>query len=549
MTNLMKSLPIVAKMLGDKLGVKVEIGNFHPQTDGETIYLPAMPVDDPRTEILMRGFIDHEAAHVRFKSGTLSGTPLEAALQNILEDIRIEQAMGRAFPGAKQNLERLANQLVSEQRFERLSEDAHPGAVVQAFLLHRMRADVLGQRALDDLAADSERRFHETFSPGKATRIEALARTAADCCSVDEIKQLVTRILQSLQEDEDENDETPDSSSASDEQEKGESSSDTGESPDDGSDQMQDDEAEAESPAGSSSEPVQSDPVARALDAKPSDLSDDVGQMLADELSSASSQSDDRVRMGQDVAGLVSRDDYLNDTHWGIDEQRARRATNALRSRLHGLIQSTRLKRQPPRRSGRLMDTSRIARVACGDTRIFRAQREAPGVNTAIHLLLDRSASMDDMMQLACETLFASALALESISRVSVETCVFPVRNSDVATLTPFGKRVVASDYAVRSAGGTPMAEALWHVAGKLAARSESRKMAIVITDGAPSCRHTTCEIVEMMADAGIEVIGIGIGTMSVATLFPKSEVIASVDELPAAVFALLEQPLLRHSA
>ena len=73
--------------------------------------------------------------------------------------------------------------------------------------------------------------------------------------------------------------------------------------------------------------------------------------------------------------------------------------------------------------------------------------------------------------------------------------------------------------------------------------------MAIIIIDGAPSCAHTTREVVEMMSDAGIEVIGIGIGTMSVATLFPKSEVIASVDELPNAVFALLEQPLLRQSS
>ena len=81
-----KALPLVASMLGDKLGVKVVIGSSDTAcTNGDTIFLPPLPVDDDGVLYpLVNGFIDHEAAHIRHTNlDVLKGkklTPVEKHL-------------------------------------------------------------------------------------------------------------------------------------------------------------------------------------------------------------------------------------------------------------------------------------------------------------------------------------------------------------------------------------------------------------------------------------------------------------------------------------
>ena len=62
---LLGALPIIAKMLGQQLGVEVVIGASQACTDGKTIYLPSLPADSESLAILANGYIDHEAAHIR----------------------------------------------------------------------------------------------------------------------------------------------------------------------------------------------------------------------------------------------------------------------------------------------------------------------------------------------------------------------------------------------------------------------------------------------------------------------------------------------------
>ncbi len=86
----MRSLPLVASILGRKYGVQVEMGGADAYTDGSVIHLPALPGDVPDTLLaLARGYVDHEAAHIRdtdflaLKQAGLS--PLETHVWNILE--------------------------------------------------------------------------------------------------------------------------------------------------------------------------------------------------------------------------------------------------------------------------------------------------------------------------------------------------------------------------------------------------------------------------------------------------------------------------------
>ncbi|SOB58974.1 protein of unknown function [Pseudodesulfovibrio profundus] len=51
---------MVASVLGRKYGVKVIIGGKGAYTDGNTIHLPALPLECSKTLIGMaRGFLDH----------------------------------------------------------------------------------------------------------------------------------------------------------------------------------------------------------------------------------------------------------------------------------------------------------------------------------------------------------------------------------------------------------------------------------------------------------------------------------------------------------
>ena len=92
--HIINSLPLLAAALGCKYGVDVVIGGDRACTDGRTIYLPSLPQDCDATLLgLVRGYIDHGAAHLRetgfglLKKGKPPKTP--ATRSTALESIAI----------------------------------------------------------------------------------------------------------------------------------------------------------------------------------------------------------------------------------------------------------------------------------------------------------------------------------------------------------------------------------------------------------------------------------------------------------------------------
>jgi cobaltochelatase CobT len=167
--TLLDALPIVASALGRTYGVQVEIGGREALTNGRQIILPSLPVDDQKAALLAYGYLDHEAGHVRltdFADVQLelqTASALEHQLWNIFEDIRIEKRMGEIYPGCRINLNRLTHQLVADGVFHAPSAQ-EPVQVLQSYLLHTLRARVLGQEALVPLARVSEKMLAELFS-------------------------------------------------------------------------------------------------------------------------------------------------------------------------------------------------------------------------------------------------------------------------------------------------------------------------------------------------------------------------------------------------
>jgi cobalamin biosynthesis protein CobT len=580
--HLIGSLPIVAQALGDKLGVRVEIGGDQAATDGSTIWIPALPPDDEAAVILARGFIDHEAGHIRFTKGTMTGTPLEQSLQNILEDVRIERAMTERYPGAGQNLKRLVERLVADGRFSPVPAEAHPGTVVCGYLLHKLRSAILGQTALESLADQAEEVFSNTFSPGAATRIAAIGFEVHCARSTDDVRDLARRILQSLEEDDQDDPPEPrgdegdahagtgaDRNAGGDENQPddadgnsgGDSNEDAGgesgsESEGDAGDSSEDPDGAADgSPGGNAGGEQEDDPqepgksagssgaAKQALSATDEDLSGhDLGEILSQSLEDAASEdhSPGSVTVANDRPGRLMRSSGM------LDAEQSRIATVGLRARLDGLMQSRRLERSRPTRSGGRIDNRKLHRIAVGDTRVFAARNERVAPNTAVSLLLDRSYSMHgETQKIANEAVYAAALALSGLPGGALHTAAFPVGERDMATITPFGGRVEAKDYAIVSSGGTPLAEALWRTAIILSGRPEPRRICVVATDGDPNDGKAVSDVVGRMESAGIELFALGIRTTAPAQFFRNTEVITDVAEMPKALLGMLQGALL----
>lgn len=182
MTNnlIMKSLPMVASVLGRKYGVQVKIGGKAAYTDGNTIHLPLLPLECDETLIgLARGYLDHEAAHIRetrfdwLKLANL--TPLEMHVWNTFEDWRVEHRLAGLFPGCRQNFNWLIKHLFGDPS----DKTSDPAMSILNWLL-------LAVRAWDVPVLNNQRdqvgSFVEEEYPGLIARLNMILQKVHSYC-------------------------------------------------------------------------------------------------------------------------------------------------------------------------------------------------------------------------------------------------------------------------------------------------------------------------------------------------------------------------------
>jgi hypothetical protein len=101
----------VGRSLSENFGIRLVCRGDRCCTDGKTIYLPSLPEEIPKDLYLaLRGYLDHEAAHIGFSSDIRALREFEAKwgkaggfFLNVLEDVRVEAAMRRKYPGSGYN--------------------------------------------------------------------------------------------------------------------------------------------------------------------------------------------------------------------------------------------------------------------------------------------------------------------------------------------------------------------------------------------------------------------------------------------------------------
>ena len=606
--TLNNAFPIVAAALGNKFGVNIRVGGQDAYTDGNSINIPAYNLEDPSYKDVAWGYLAHEAAHVRFtdmvdfRNGATS--PIRKSIVNILEDIRIEKMMQESYPGTKRTTEKVVEHLVKTGGFQIVGQDqnVHPAAVLSQFLLFRLRNDVLGQNALSSYADTAESLLEVTFPVGAVTRLAGLLSEVPDLDSTRDCVRLADRILRMLEEEQEKEQEKARQQQQSQDQDSDDSSSQSQsnsaqdeDQTDDGSDdfqpdsQPQSDDTQDDQDLQDQSQvqdSQQSDDDGNDLDQQSgqgntqsagssSDQSQDVDsehtlQILSSVLSAGEDDvPDDLFEAVQELLGQQPRNAYDSDVHLplAIDPTRNPSIGNALISRvlnesgkirasLQGLVQSSRYDRPVNKRSGNRIDGRKLSRLVQGDSRVFERRNHRQSPNTAIHLLVDASGSMNGcpdassrvrLIDLAMDSAVALALALEGISGVNSAITRFPHGDTDnVNPLLKHGQKVRpnASVFSAITNGGTPLHTALWYAAASVMATKEDRKVIMVLTDGEPDDYDAAKSVIRRCEATGIELVGVGI-CIDTSHLFDNSICINNVSELRSELFKISRDLLL----
>jgi len=176
---------------------------------------------------------------------------------------------------------------------------------------------------------------------------------------------------------------------------------------------------------------------------------------------------------------------------------------------------------------------------------VFLTHRRKPAINTAVHILLDASGSMDKRIKLAGQCCHAVAQAL-SLTGVSVGLTAFPGRaQNSVVPILRHGDRL-HRNFVVDAGGMTPLSEALWWVMQRLFTLSEERRIVLIVTDGTPDNFTAVVDTIAQAKALGIEVHGLGIDAPEVRHILPlTSRNITALTDLPAAMFSMLEGVLI----
>lgn len=270
----------------------------------------------------------------------------------------------------------------------------------------------------------------------------------------------------------------------------------------------------------------------------------DLSKMIQEELNSIAATIPRNLKASipclPDIGRMKSRNGRL-------DEVEAISTSSKMRARIMGKLQS--IKRQPVTfgSSGRKLATSKLVKIATGDPKIFKKKVETVEINTSIIVKLDLSGSMDDKYHVANAAAFAlhnTLFGLRGVSVCSMEFSGKSNRQPEVNILVDFGQKPSSESFNHYPMDGTPTHSAIWASRAMLLQRPEPRKIMLILTDGCPDDHLATKASTERAMRDGIEIAAIGIMHNGVENYWKNHKVINSIQELPAAMFGIMDELL-----
>lgn len=505
----------ISAALSEKYGVHVQVDgeNAFTAKDRDThkmvINVPMLECEDEKYYEMVRGYIDHEAAHVRFTDMDLAQDekPMVKTFHNIVEDVYIEREMSRCYAGCRTNFAQLVEHLFADPEYgkppkERMSFEDKMWAAVTNYTILKLRG--MEYRGLEENAEAIRKRISKAFKelPGKIDEALGVGRSTAE--NLDIAKRIYGVVMGYLKE-------------------------------------------KAQTPTaaipGTTGNKAQKMIEAESRMNAAQDALEEMFRREVEEKKEGGATCAQHINASDvDEYAMYSPEDMTNESIIAAGQ-----ASVAMRARLEGLLQARDLTRSMSGRVGRI-DSRRLARLRVGDDRVFRRQWIEKKTNTEVIILCDASGSMDGTRKrVTDQSLYAIMQTLNTIK--GADASLFHFSNNNLVRVVPFDGRL-SRKVALDPQGGTVLGASILRVLQYFRpATLGRRRILIVLSDGETYDAQVMPTAIRVANRMGVEQVYIGIETTAMESFDVDTRSINDIHELPKAMFDILGEKLLRRAA
>ena len=560
------TLAMVAKAVSLNYNVDVDISGSNamtykkqdPRTGKESysITIPTVDVLDKQHMRMARGYLDHEAGHVRFSDFTLleslhDDPEYVMSFVNIAEDIFVEREMGKRYVGCEKNLRWLSKHLFTENyskpnlvQLRKLRNDLELHfqmfvTYTTNYILYYMRAKLVA-----DLSPfiQSEQQAVECLAPGLTKNLvpimekwfPILASTHDSCQFGREMYEAIKQYIKRPYAGHDPVDSHSFKKSI---QDKVKNYANT---PKQIAEEMKDMLEEAAEFS-----------FRKCADGWQQSSYTDIGKSAGIELRAMHDKfigmfegKSNRTFIAHSVPplSLYTKGDKIPSNF----VTKAMSITAQLDAQLSGLMQSLVLNRGGHTSRGKL-DPRKVYRLNVNNPRVFYRKEERLKFNAQVVILADCSGSMQGQREeMASISTYALARSLRKIPGIRTDVYYY--------SAVTFERALSQSDHISRfsrmqASGGTPTGSAVENALSFFNYWDDSRKIILLITDGEAQDMEYLRYVLQVAARNNVEVFGVGIdcgAIEEVSEQIKDCKVIKHIRELPAAMFAMLRKALVR---
>lgn len=502
---------------------------------------------------LLRGYLDHEAAHVRWTSwdvleqGRFQNDEFLKTVLNVVEDVRVEKRMAAAFQGSRENLMRIAELLFGGDGWKEHAQSRQTASLALSWLLYRLRSKA---QPLLEPGAKALGALLDVAVPGVRDAMESVLEHTPEPDSTMEAAELAVALRNALMSC---NAPTPADQEAR-------------QRAKEAAKQAMKDAGMRPNMAGSLANRAERNEDAAYGDAyrfTPGDvpfgaggMDDAVNREL--DMGNAMQRACQAKDLVSTAGAFVPREAAMQGGHPRLrprsdGERRASASVCAgLGQRLRSLLQTQSSVRRGARLSGTRLDSRSLWRAGASDGRVFAGRAQGRTPDTEVLLLVDVSGSMGvdsgdyGRIRMANAAMSGVLSALEQVRGVYAGAFTFSItrgRLEHVAVKWPREKLSAALLPWARSGGGTNIPASMRTCAGAFTPETP-RKIMIVISDGDDGMDDLR-DAERELESRGVEVAGVSVSVPCLKDVLRRCEYAAEAEDIPSAVFGAVQSLLL----
>ena len=505
---------------------------------------------------LLRGYLDHEAAHVRWTDWSVLEDgrwqyPMLKTLLNIVEDVRVEKRMSAAFRGAKENLARIADILFGGDGWKEHARPAQPAALAASWLLFGLRSEA--QPSLEK-GAEALGALLDATVPGVREAMQSVLDHAFEPESTADAAAIAYDLWKAMASvDRPEDEASPEERREAAEKAR-QAMKDAGMRASTAKSVAGKAERNDES-AGSAGYRFNKEDVpfgaGGMADAVNREL--DMGSPEQCAAVDACNANPDGVFVSRENAESYGR------LRPRTQDERADASTvcAGLGQRLRSLLQTQSSVRRGVKATGTRLDPRSLWRAGASDGRVFAGRSQGRTVDTELVMLVDVSGSMGvdsgdfGRIRMANAAMSGVLSALEQVKGVHAGAFTFARVNGGrlehVAVKWPREKLPAARLPWAVERGGTDIAGSM-KACGGVFTPEAPRKIMIVISDGDDGAENLQDAERELEA-RGVEVAGVSVSVPDLADGLSRCTYAAEPSEIPSAVFGAVQSLLLGRAS